>query len=383
MRGGWTSYTSPRETLAAAYSRPNSEALAERVVLAHSCVAFHPYMCELYEGAVVVDAALIGYDDVEVATRTTTRRRSWTTTSSKLMRDYVESLLQLFFCCSAHLVVIIHYLLLVSILGWYGRSNSSVAYPYPYTCHDIIHGAAVALLRPCRRGDLSVVLGDLLMLHGLTVALDDGGERWVGVLGESGDDPLHWISSIFFFFLWFHYIAWTKTSVLGYISYDHYVCITNYEPNSTLVHVLLLGELFGCSKWEIDGKLLQFMFYGWPVLFDYMQLNFLVPVDIVQEHVGVPLAMARARHGRCGSYRRHPPGHGDILVVRPSHSWLFPRRDKREALGIGDHRNIIGSLFAMIYFYQAATFCATHRWSYIRVRAPCTLVISCRTITLN
>jgi hypothetical protein len=32
-------------------------------------------MCELYEGVVVVDAALIGYNDVEVATRITTRRR--------------------------------------------------------------------------------------------------------------------------------------------------------------------------------------------------------------------------------------------------------------------------------------------------------------------
>jgi hypothetical protein len=40
--------------------------------------------------------ALIGYDDVEVATRTTTRRRwLWSTTSSTPMRDYIGSLLQL------------------------------------------------------------------------------------------------------------------------------------------------------------------------------------------------------------------------------------------------------------------------------------------------
>jgi hypothetical protein len=49
------SYTSPRETLAAA-SQPISEALASRVV-------FHPYMCGLREGAAMFVAALIGYDD--------------------------------------------------------------------------------------------------------------------------------------------------------------------------------------------------------------------------------------------------------------------------------------------------------------------------------
>jgi hypothetical protein len=45
-------------------------------------------------GAAVVAAAPIGYNDVEVAVRTTTRRRrSLTTTSSTLMRDYVGLML--------------------------------------------------------------------------------------------------------------------------------------------------------------------------------------------------------------------------------------------------------------------------------------------------
>jgi hypothetical protein len=64
----------PRETLAAASSQPNSEALLARVVLAHPRAAFHPYTCGLYRG-VAVAVALIGYDDVEVAVRTATRRR--------------------------------------------------------------------------------------------------------------------------------------------------------------------------------------------------------------------------------------------------------------------------------------------------------------------
>jgi hypothetical protein len=61
-------HTPPRETLAAA-SWPNSEALAARVVLAHPCVTFHPYTCGLRGGTAVVATTLIGYDDVEVATR--------------------------------------------------------------------------------------------------------------------------------------------------------------------------------------------------------------------------------------------------------------------------------------------------------------------------
>jgi hypothetical protein len=54
----------PRETLAVASSRPNPEALATRVVLAHPRTAFHPYMCGLRVGAAVVAAALISYDDL-------------------------------------------------------------------------------------------------------------------------------------------------------------------------------------------------------------------------------------------------------------------------------------------------------------------------------
>jgi hypothetical protein len=52
-------YTPPRETLAATAFRLISEALATRVVLAHTRAAFHPYMCGLHGG----DAALIGYDN--------------------------------------------------------------------------------------------------------------------------------------------------------------------------------------------------------------------------------------------------------------------------------------------------------------------------------
>jgi hypothetical protein len=52
----------PRETLAAA-SRPNPEALAVRVVIAHPRVVFHPCMCGLCGCVAAVTAALIGYDD--------------------------------------------------------------------------------------------------------------------------------------------------------------------------------------------------------------------------------------------------------------------------------------------------------------------------------
>jgi hypothetical protein len=125
-------YTPPCETLAAISSRPNSEALATREVLAHPWAVLHPCTCGLCRGA----AALIGYDDVEVAVRTTMRRRrSWSTTSSTLTRDYVGSLLQLFFRCSACLVVTIHDLLLTSILRWHGKNSASVAYPCPFDCH--------------------------------------------------------------------------------------------------------------------------------------------------------------------------------------------------------------------------------------------------------
>jgi hypothetical protein len=121
-----------RETLAAASSRLNSEALATRVVLAHPCAAFHPCTCGLNGSVVTVAAALIGYDDMEVDVRTTTRRRwSWTTTSTP-MRGYVGSLLQLFFHCSTYLVVTIHDLLLTSILEWHDRSSASVTYLFSY-----------------------------------------------------------------------------------------------------------------------------------------------------------------------------------------------------------------------------------------------------------
>jgi hypothetical protein len=65
----------PCEALATAASWLNSEALAVRVVLAHPCTTVHPYTCGLCGGAAAVVAALIGYDNVEVAVRTTTRRR--------------------------------------------------------------------------------------------------------------------------------------------------------------------------------------------------------------------------------------------------------------------------------------------------------------------
>jgi hypothetical protein len=51
-------------------------------------------MCGLHGDVVAVAAALIGYDDVEVAVGTTTSRRwSWSITSSTLMRNYIEPLL--------------------------------------------------------------------------------------------------------------------------------------------------------------------------------------------------------------------------------------------------------------------------------------------------
>jgi hypothetical protein len=104
-------------------SRPNSEALAARVVLAHLRVAFHPCTCELRRGVATIAVALIDYDEIKVAVKTTT---------STPTRNYIGSLLPLFFCCSAHLVVTIYDLLLTSILGWHSRSSASVAYPYPY-----------------------------------------------------------------------------------------------------------------------------------------------------------------------------------------------------------------------------------------------------------
>jgi hypothetical protein len=53
----------PRETLAAATSRLNPEAVAVRVVLVHPRTTFHPCTCGLCGGAATVAAALIGYDE--------------------------------------------------------------------------------------------------------------------------------------------------------------------------------------------------------------------------------------------------------------------------------------------------------------------------------
>jgi hypothetical protein len=79
MRGGArgieTSHMPPRETLAIASSRLNSKALAARVVLTHPHAWFHPCTCELHGGAAVTAAALISYDNVEVAAQMTTGRR--------------------------------------------------------------------------------------------------------------------------------------------------------------------------------------------------------------------------------------------------------------------------------------------------------------------
>jgi hypothetical protein len=74
-RGGLTPYMPPRETLTTTSSRSNSEALVVHMVLTHLHTAFYPYMCGLRKDVVVVAAALIGYDDVDVAVGTTTRRR--------------------------------------------------------------------------------------------------------------------------------------------------------------------------------------------------------------------------------------------------------------------------------------------------------------------
>jgi hypothetical protein len=67
--------TPPRETLAVTSSRPNSKALATRMVLAHPHVAFHPCMCGLRGGTVAVAAVLIGYNVMEVTARTTKKRK--------------------------------------------------------------------------------------------------------------------------------------------------------------------------------------------------------------------------------------------------------------------------------------------------------------------
>jgi hypothetical protein len=60
-------YTPPHETLAIACSKLNFESLVVSMVLAHSCMTFHPCTCGLCRGAAAVAVALIGYDDVKVA----------------------------------------------------------------------------------------------------------------------------------------------------------------------------------------------------------------------------------------------------------------------------------------------------------------------------
>jgi hypothetical protein len=96
----------PHKTLPATASRPNSEALAAHIVLAHPRAAFHPCTCGLHRGT----ALLIGYDEVTVPAKTTTRRKgSWLSTSSTLTCDYVGSLLQLFLRCLACSVVTVIY----------------------------------------------------------------------------------------------------------------------------------------------------------------------------------------------------------------------------------------------------------------------------------
>jgi hypothetical protein len=75
VRGGLMPYVSPHETLTDTSSRPNSEALAAHVMLAHSRAAFHLCTCGLRRGVVVIAAALIGYDHVKVAVEMATRRR--------------------------------------------------------------------------------------------------------------------------------------------------------------------------------------------------------------------------------------------------------------------------------------------------------------------
>jgi hypothetical protein len=70
-RDGLMPDTPPCETLTATSSRPNSKALAVHVMLAHPRTVFHLRTCGLHRDA----AALIGYDDVEVAAGTTIWRR--------------------------------------------------------------------------------------------------------------------------------------------------------------------------------------------------------------------------------------------------------------------------------------------------------------------
>jgi branched-subunit amino acid transport protein len=123
-------------------------------VLAHLRVVFHACTCGLCRGVAAVAAALIGYDDVEVAVGTTTRRRwSWSTTSFTSTCNYVGSLLQLFFYYPVHLVVMNHDLLLTSILMWHGRRSASVANLYPIS-------GIIAVLCSSWYGSCTIVICD-------------------------------------------------------------------------------------------------------------------------------------------------------------------------------------------------------------------------------
>jgi hypothetical protein len=62
-------------TLAATSSQLDLETLAACEVLANPHAVFHSYTCRLRGGVVMVSAAMIGYDDMEVVAGTTTRRR--------------------------------------------------------------------------------------------------------------------------------------------------------------------------------------------------------------------------------------------------------------------------------------------------------------------
>jgi hypothetical protein len=95
VRGVYTPIGHHMKTLATTFSsQPNPKPLVAYKVLGHPRAVFHPCMCGLCVGADVVAAVLIGYDDVEVAVRTTTRRRRLLlTTSSTPMLEYVGPLL--------------------------------------------------------------------------------------------------------------------------------------------------------------------------------------------------------------------------------------------------------------------------------------------------
>jgi hypothetical protein len=75
-RSAYTTACHHVKTLAtASSSRPNSKALAMREEIAHPHMTFHPCMFGLCGGAAAVAAAVIGYDNVEVAARMNMSKR--------------------------------------------------------------------------------------------------------------------------------------------------------------------------------------------------------------------------------------------------------------------------------------------------------------------